>query len=56
VALWTHRELRAARRIFADIGFRKTEEWLQHDFGPVSTGETWRLVLRRSALERHEDQ
>jgi DNA-binding MarR family transcriptional regulator/N-acetylglutamate synthase-like GNAT family acetyltransferase len=51
VVLWTHRELHAARRIYADVGFRKTEEWQHHDFGPVSTGETWRLVLRRAALE-----
>lgn len=51
IVLWTHRELHAARRIYADIGFRKTEEWQHHDFGPVSTGETWRLVLRRAALE-----
>jgi DNA-binding MarR family transcriptional regulator/N-acetylglutamate synthase-like GNAT family acetyltransferase len=56
VVLWTHRELLAARRLYADIGFRKTEEWLHHDFGPVSTGETWRLVLRRAAPERDEDQ
>ena len=55
VVLWTHRELHAARRIYAGVGFRKTEEWLHHDFGPVSTGETWRLALRRAALERDED-
>ncbi|MGZ3274866.1 MAG: bifunctional helix-turn-helix transcriptional regulator/GNAT family N-acetyltransferase [Caulobacteraceae bacterium] len=54
MVLWTHRELHAARRIYADIGFRKTEEWLHHDFGPVATGETWRLVLRRAALETAE--
>jgi DNA-binding MarR family transcriptional regulator/GNAT superfamily N-acetyltransferase len=51
VVLWTHRELHAARRLYAEAGFRKTEEWQHHDFGPVSTGETWRLVLRRAALE-----
>jgi len=51
VVLWTHRELHAARRIYAEAGFRKTEEWQHHDFGPVSTGETWRLVLRRAALD-----
>lgn len=55
VVLWTHRELHAARRIYAGIGFRKTEEWQHHDFGPVSTGETWRLVLRRAALEDERD-
>jgi DNA-binding MarR family transcriptional regulator/GNAT superfamily N-acetyltransferase len=55
VVLWTHRELHAARRIYAGIGFRKTAEWLHHDFGPVSTGETWRLVLRRAALEDERD-
>jgi DNA-binding MarR family transcriptional regulator/N-acetylglutamate synthase-like GNAT family acetyltransferase len=54
IVLWTHRELHAARRIYAGIGFRKTEEWIHHDFGPVSTGETWRLVLRRAALEAEE--
>jgi GNAT superfamily N-acetyltransferase len=54
VVLWTHRELHAARRIYGAIGFRKTEEWIHHDFGPVSTGETWRLVLRRAALETTE--
>lgn len=51
LVLWTHKELHAARRIYAGVGFRKTEEWLHHDFGPVSTGETWRLALRRAALE-----
>ena len=51
MVLWTHRELHAARRIYAGVGFRKTEEWIHHDFGPVSTGETWRLALRRAALE-----
>jgi DNA-binding MarR family transcriptional regulator/predicted N-acetyltransferase YhbS len=51
IVLWTHRELHAARRIYASIGFRKTEEWQPHDFGPVSAGETWRLALRRAALE-----
>lgn len=50
IVLWTHRELHAARRIYADMGFRKTEEWIHHDFGPVVTSETWRLVLRRAAL------
>jgi DNA-binding MarR family transcriptional regulator/N-acetylglutamate synthase-like GNAT family acetyltransferase len=55
VVLWTHRELHAARRIYAGIGFRKTEEWIHHDFGPVATGETWRLVLRRAALEAAAD-
>ncbi len=55
VVLWTHRELHASRRIYAGIGFRKTAEWLQHDFGPVSTGETWRLVLRRAALDEARD-
>jgi len=55
IVLWTHRELHAARRIYAGIGFRKTEEWLHHDFGPVATGETWRLVLRRAALEAGAD-
>jgi DNA-binding MarR family transcriptional regulator/N-acetylglutamate synthase-like GNAT family acetyltransferase len=51
VVLWTHRELHAARRIYAGIGFRKTDEWLHHDFGPVSTGETWRLAFRRAPLD-----
>ena len=55
VVLWTHRELHAARRIYAGAGFRKTAEWLHHDFGPVSTGETWRLVLRRAAIEDEAD-
>jgi len=51
IVLWTHRELHAARRLYAGLGFRKTEEWIHHDFGPVATGETWRLALRRAALE-----
>lgn len=55
VVLWTHRELHAARRLYADAGFRKTEEWLHHDFGPVATGETWRLALRRARLETDLD-
>jgi DNA-binding MarR family transcriptional regulator/GNAT superfamily N-acetyltransferase len=56
MVLWTHRELHAARRIYAEIGFRKTEEWLHHDFGPVSTGETWRLPFRRAALEAEPEE
>jgi hypothetical protein len=56
MVLWTHRELHAARRLFAGAGFRKTEEWLHHDFGPVATGETWRLMLRRAAFDDEPDR
>jgi DNA-binding MarR family transcriptional regulator/N-acetylglutamate synthase-like GNAT family acetyltransferase len=45
VVLWTHAELVAARKIYADLGFTKTQEWRHADFGPVVVSETWRLVL-----------
>ena len=45
VVLWTHAELVAARRIYAALGFAKTQEWRHADFGPVVVSETWRLAL-----------
>ena len=45
IVLWTHAELVAARKIYADLGFAKTQEWRHADFGPVVVSETWRLAL-----------
>jgi DNA-binding MarR family transcriptional regulator/GNAT superfamily N-acetyltransferase len=45
VVLWTHAELISARRIYADLGFTKTQEWRHADFGPVVVSETWKLRL-----------
>lgn len=45
VVLWTHAELVSARKIYADLGFTKTQEWRHADFGPVVVSETWKLDL-----------
>jgi DNA-binding MarR family transcriptional regulator/GNAT superfamily N-acetyltransferase len=45
MVLWTHAQLTAARKIYADLGFTKTQEWRHADFGPVVVSETWKLTL-----------
>ena len=45
MVLWTHAQLVAARKIYADLGFAKTQEWRHADFGPVVVSETWKLTL-----------
>lgn len=45
VVLWTHAVLTAARKIYADVGFRIEETWTHDEFGKEEVSETWRLRL-----------
>jgi DNA-binding MarR family transcriptional regulator/GNAT superfamily N-acetyltransferase len=45
IVLWTHEVLRAARGIYAAVGFELTETWVHDDFGKPEVSETWRLKL-----------
>ena len=45
MTLWTHRELEAARRIYAAEGWRLVSEEAHDDFGPTMTGEIWDVTL-----------
>jgi DNA-binding MarR family transcriptional regulator/N-acetylglutamate synthase-like GNAT family acetyltransferase len=45
VTLWTHKELTAARAIYAKLGFRKTGEESHDDWGGKATSEFWDLDL-----------
>ena len=45
VTLWTHKELTAARAIYAKLGFRKTGEESHDDWVGKATSEFWDLEL-----------
>jgi DNA-binding MarR family transcriptional regulator/N-acetylglutamate synthase-like GNAT family acetyltransferase len=45
VTLWTHKELTAARAIYAKLGFAKTGEESHDDWGGKATSEFWDLDL-----------
>jgi DNA-binding MarR family transcriptional regulator/GNAT superfamily N-acetyltransferase len=45
VTLWTHKELTAARAIYAKFGFTKTGEESHDDWGGKATSEFWDLML-----------
>jgi len=45
VTLWTHKELTAARAIYAKLGFVKTGEESHDDWGGKATSEFWDLTL-----------
>jgi DNA-binding MarR family transcriptional regulator/GNAT superfamily N-acetyltransferase len=45
VTLWTHKELTAARAIYAKLGFKKTGEESHDDWGGKATSEFWDLDL-----------
>jgi DNA-binding MarR family transcriptional regulator/GNAT superfamily N-acetyltransferase len=45
VTLWTHKELTAARAIYARFGFTKTGEESHDDWGGKATSEFWDLEL-----------
>jgi DNA-binding MarR family transcriptional regulator len=45
VTLWTHKELAAARAIYAKLGFVKTGEESHDDWGGKATSEFWDLEL-----------
>lgn len=45
IVLWTQESLVAARRLYAEAGFRKTAAEPHHSFGHDLVGETWELVL-----------
>lgn len=45
LTLWTHKELTAARAIYAKLGFVKTGEESHDDWGGKATSEFWDLAL-----------
>lgn len=45
ITLWTHKELTAARAIYAKAGFTKTGEETHNDFGRPATSEFWDMEL-----------
>ena len=45
VTLWTTNVLHSARRLYEAEGFRLASEETFDTFGPVLTGQTWRLVF-----------
>ena len=45
VTLWTHKELTAARAIYAKLGFVKSGEESHDDWGGKATSEFWDLTL-----------
>ncbi|MCW5682256.1 MAG: bifunctional helix-turn-helix transcriptional regulator/GNAT family N-acetyltransferase [Xanthobacteraceae bacterium] len=45
IVLWTQSELLAARKLYANVGFRLTGTKPHADFGKKLTGETWELKL-----------
>ncbi|MDP3740622.1 MAG: helix-turn-helix domain-containing GNAT family N-acetyltransferase [Hyphomonadaceae bacterium] len=45
LTLWTHKELTAARAVYAKAGFTKTSEETHDDWGKQATSEFWDLKL-----------
>jgi ribosomal protein S18 acetylase RimI-like enzyme len=45
LVLWTQSELKAARAIYEQLGFRKVGEERHRSFGKSLTGEYWELRL-----------
>jgi DNA-binding MarR family transcriptional regulator/GNAT superfamily N-acetyltransferase len=45
LSLWTHRELTAARKIYADVGYTMIREEIHDTFGKALTSETWEKTL-----------
>ena len=45
LSLWTHVELTAARKIYADVGYTKIREEIHDTFGKPLTSETWEMKL-----------
>lgn len=45
MVLWTHANLAAARRLYAEAGFRLTQSEARHSFGQDVVSETWELQL-----------
>jgi len=45
IALWTQRNLLAARHLYAEAGYRLVREEVHDSFGVPLTAETWELTL-----------
>jgi DNA-binding MarR family transcriptional regulator/N-acetylglutamate synthase-like GNAT family acetyltransferase len=45
LTLWTHVELTAARKIYAEVGYTKIREEIHDTFGTPLTSETWEMKL-----------
>jgi GNAT superfamily N-acetyltransferase len=45
IVLWTQDNLTAARHVYAQAGFKKTEQEAHHSFGHALVAETWELEL-----------
>jgi DNA-binding MarR family transcriptional regulator/GNAT superfamily N-acetyltransferase len=45
LSLWTHRELTAARKIYASVGYTMIREEIHDTFGTPLTSETWEMKL-----------
>ena len=50
--LWTQRELRAARRLYAQAGFRRVGSEPHRSFGKKLVAETWELSLAPASAAR----
>lgn len=57
IVLWTHQNLRAARRLYERAGFVRTREEPAHSFGAALISENWELRLdgARAATRRTRD-
>lgn len=50
VTLWTHAELKAARRVYEKTGFQLTSEEAHAEWGVPVIGQTWELALGSTPL------
>jgi GNAT superfamily N-acetyltransferase len=55
IALWTHPELTAARRIYKAAGFELVAEEEHRLFGKPLRAETWELTLQNGAIAERSD-
>jgi GNAT superfamily N-acetyltransferase len=45
IRLWTQQDLGAARKLYAEAGYRLVDSWPHSDFGSPEVGERWELRL-----------